>query len=481
MIKNVDAHKPDLLVFTGDQIYEGGNPTRKEFDRLPLTDYLYKWYIWCIAYSPVTRKIPSIVLADDHDYWQGNIYGESGTMSYIKNHDSGGVCTDPAFVRSMEATQVSHNPDPYDPAPTGAGIPVYYGGFKYGGISFAVIEDRKFKTSRRKMRAQLEAQGKVIKTIRDMKFVDSPEATLLGDRQIVFLEKWVHDWEGAVMKVVLMQGIFAAATTRTDRTVAHDIDAGGWPPRGRNRALAALRKGYSFILAGDQHLAVVLQHGVDDHGDACYQFGVPAVGAKFRRWWDPPAPGKGHEKGKPAYTGGYEDFFKNKFTVYAVGNLKKSRQEVLDENMKLGRKSASYCSNRSIACDGYGIVRLSKSAKTITMEAWPWNGGPQTPDRMFKDWPVTISVYDNYQRKPSGYLPDLEIKGGDNALVQVVHEKSKEIIYSVRAHKGKFTPRVFEEGTYTVIVSEPGTKKIEKFKKVKPVDKPGASKIKVKF
>jgi hypothetical protein len=167
--------------------------------------------------------------------------------------------------------------------------------------------------------------------------------------------------------------------------------------------------------------------------------------------------------------------------VYAVGNLKKSRQEVLDENMKLGRKSASYCSNRSIACDGYGIVRLSKSAKTITMEAWPWNGGPQTPDRMFKDWPVTISVYDNYQRKPSGYLPDLEIKGGDNALVQVVHEKSKEIIYSVRAHKGKFTPRVFEEGTYTVIVSEPGTKKIEKFKKVKPVDKPGASKIKVKF
>jgi len=46
-----------------------------------------------------------------------------------------------------QRTQCGHNPDPYDPTPVDQGITVYYGAFRYGGVRFAILEDRKFKTA----------------------------------------------------------------------------------------------------------------------------------------------------------------------------------------------------------------------------------------------------------------------------------------------------------------------------------------------
>jgi len=42
--------------------------------------------------------------------------------------------------------QAGHNPDPHDPSPALNGISNYYCSFNYGGVGFAVLEDRKFKT-----------------------------------------------------------------------------------------------------------------------------------------------------------------------------------------------------------------------------------------------------------------------------------------------------------------------------------------------
>lgn len=42
--------------------------------------------------------------------------------------------------------QCGHNPDPVDPAPVQRGISVYFTRFTYGGVRFALLEDRKFKT-----------------------------------------------------------------------------------------------------------------------------------------------------------------------------------------------------------------------------------------------------------------------------------------------------------------------------------------------
>ncbi len=46
----------------------------------------------------------------------------------------------------MERTETSHLPDPYDPRPLQQGIHRYHTDLVYGRVSFAVLEDRKFKT-----------------------------------------------------------------------------------------------------------------------------------------------------------------------------------------------------------------------------------------------------------------------------------------------------------------------------------------------
>ena len=50
------------------------------------------------------------------------------------------------YVKEVERAQTSHLPDPYDPTPIKRGIGTYYTDLNWGRISFAIIEDRKFKT-----------------------------------------------------------------------------------------------------------------------------------------------------------------------------------------------------------------------------------------------------------------------------------------------------------------------------------------------
>ncbi|OGJ85473.1 MAG: hypothetical protein A2487_20250 [Candidatus Raymondbacteria bacterium RifOxyC12_full_50_8] len=459
MISHVVSQQPDLLVYTGDQIYEGGNPTYKTVGRNNTIDYLYKWFIWCWAHREITANIPSIVLMDDHDYWQGNIFGEGGVLNYISNHDSGGFTTDPEFVKMIEETQVSHNPDPYDPAPIENGIPVYYGGFKYGGVSFAFIEDRKFKSSSRMARRILEARGFTINTLKDLAPLQPDDAVLLGDRQIAFLEKWVKDWANADMKVVLTQGIFNSLITDNNGEMGLSIDQGGWPVSGRNRALSVFRKGCAFIIGGDQHLGSVQQYGINGWGDAGYQFSVPAVASKFRRWWDPAEPGKNRLPGSPEYTGDFTDKHGNKMTVKAVANPKLGAMDVYQKSMeKNGRKNFHNFADRELGADGYGIVRLIKPDRKIVIEAWPWESGKKENPEQFKDWPVSISMYDNYGSNVSHGLPRIISKGIKNPVITVIDENTNETVLAVRTNGNSFEPRVHSPGKYTVIVGEHGKK-----------------------
>jgi hypothetical protein len=46
--------------------------------------------------------------------------------------------------------------------------------------------------------------------------------------------------------------------------------------------------------------------------------------------------------------------------------------------------------------------------------------------------------------------PELNIKGHANPVVQVIHEGTGEILYTVRAHAANFQPRVYSKGTYTM-------------------------------
>jgi hypothetical protein len=219
----------------------------------------------------------------------------------------------------------------------------------------------------------------------------------------------------------------------------------GWPQSGRNRALRAVRKGFTVHLAGDQHLASTIQYGIGDWGDAGYALCVPSIANFWPRRWFPPHPGANHVAGTPRYTGDYEDGFGNKMTVFAVSNPRLSGVEPAALHDR---------------APGYGIARFNRSTRTISLAAWPRWSDPAAGDKPYPGWPVVFSQTDNYGRVPAGYLPHLNIRGMSDPVVQVVSEDSGETIYTLRISGNEFTPGVFSDGGYTVHVGEPGTSRM---------------------
>jgi hypothetical protein len=382
IVDHVKAHDPDFLFFSGDQIYEGASPTRADFQS-PFRDYLYKWYLWYWAFGELTAGIPSVTIPDDHDVYHGNVWGAGGVatppgLSGAAAQDAGGYKLSPEFVNMVQRTQTSHLPVPYDATPVEQDIDVYYTDILYGGVSFAVIEDRKFKSAPKALLPEAEIwNGWPQNQSFDAKTgADAPGARLLGERQLEFLDAWANDWsDGTWMKVVLSQTIFANVATLPDSAMSGaviprlpllppgayaegekfvaDLDSNGWPQSGRDAALRAMRKGFAVHLAGDQHLGSTVQYGVDDWGDAGFALCVPSIANFWPRRWFPPQPGANRDPDKPRYTGDFEDGFGNRITVYAVSNPH-----------TWGREPARLHDR----APGYGIARFYRHIRTISLE-----------------------------------------------------------------------------------------------------------------
>jgi len=435
----VEKHAPDVLFFSGDQIYEGASPTGVDRAKLEL-DYLYKWYLWCWAYRDLTRDIPTITIPDDHDVYQGNLWGEFGRKT--DKDDKGGYVHPASFVKMVERTQTSHLPDPFDPTPIEQGIGVYYTGMTYGRVSFAVMEDRKFKSgcNGRVPKTDARRADHVLGPDYDIASADVPGLKLLGDRQLTFLRDWATDWRGADMKMALSQTIFAGMATHHGGGLSYlraDFDANGWPQTGRRKALDELRRCFAFHLAGDQHLATIVHHGVNDWEDAIWSFAVPSVANFYPRMWAPEKPGANREPGAPGFTGRHKDGLDNHVTVYAATNPGKD----------MGHEPKALHNGMP----GYGIVRLDKKARTITLECWPRFADPHDPKHsQYEGWPRTIPQQSNYGRRAVAWLPPLRFQGVENPVVQIVEEKTGEIVYTLRIAGTTFQPKVFANGTYTV-------------------------------
>ncbi|MEE3061056.1 MAG: DUF1080 domain-containing protein, partial [Verrucomicrobiota bacterium] len=89
LVENVRIMNPDLLFFSGDQIYEsvGGYGIHRTPVELATLNYLRKIYLWGWAFRDLMRDCPTIALPDDHDVYQGNIWWESGRdCGGIKGH-----------------------------------------------------------------------------------------------------------------------------------------------------------------------------------------------------------------------------------------------------------------------------------------------------------------------------------------------------------------------------------------------------------
>jgi alkaline phosphatase D len=500
-VKSVAYHDPDLLFFSGDQIYEGvgGYGIQTDTVERAAVDYLRKWYLYGWAYRDLMRDRPTISIPDDHDVYHGNLWGAGGKatpkgLSGQQAQDAGGYKMFPEWVNMVQRTQTSHLPDPYDPTPVEQDISVYYTNMNYGGISFAVIEDRKFKSAPGPLLPQAKINnGWPQNPDFDPKTqADIPDAVLLGDRQLKFLNNWADQWTKKTwMKVALSQTIFANVATLPeaeihDRNVPKlrvleqgqyppddrpvcDFDSNGWPQTGRNKALAAMRKAFAIHIAGDQHLGSTIQYGIDDWHDAPFAFCAPAVSNVWPRRWYPATGGANRKQGAPKYTGDFEDGFGNKMTVHAVSNP-----------VFTGLKPANLYDRAT----GYGIVRFNRHTRDITIECWPRLSDPSKPNpKQYPGWPVIFNQLDNYNRKPYGYLPTLKVTGLENPVVQVVDQLSNEVIYTLRIKGNSFQPKVFEDGIYTVKIG-PDTKKMKVLKDLKATqkeDKPESKFIPVDF
>ena len=364
-VRNLRHQDPDLLFFAGDQSYDHREHTAA-------------WLKFGLQFRELFRDRPCVTIPDDHDVGHANLWGEGGKVSKLNGRADGGYFHDAEYVKMVERAQTSHLPDPYDPTPIGQGIGVYYTRLIVGGVDFAILEDRKFKSG---PAGKIPQQGPRPDHIRNAAYdpasVDLAGLQLLGDRQLAFLEAWGTG--GAKMKAVLSQTGFCGGAhvhgTKENRLHA-DLDSNGWPQAGRDRALRLIRSAGAVHIAGDQHLATVIEHGIDAFHDGPWAFVVPAlVNDYYSRWWWPAdgAAGANRDASSPLpWTGDYLDGFGNRITMHAYAN---------PESPSSG--------------GGYGLIRFNKEAGTVMFECWPRDVDVTRADAaQFIGWPITISPRD---------------------------------------------------------------------------------------
>ncbi len=427
ILDHLRAHDPDLLFFAGDQTYRH-------------TEHTAGWIEFGLQFRDVIRDRPCICIPDDHDVGHPNLWGENGKQCERADGADGGYFYPPEYVNLVQRQQTWNLPDPVDPAPVERGITVYFTNLRVGGIDFAILEDRKFKSG---PHGKIPKMGPRPDHINDPKYdpktIDLPGLQLLGERQEKFLQQWSQDWNGAEMKAVLSQTAFCGAVHMhggANQRLLADLDCNGWPQTPRNRALREIRRACAVHLCGDQHLAVVVKQGIDEYGDGPYSFTSPAlVNTIYGRWWHPldEKPGPNPVPNSPLpWTGDFKDGLGNHMSLMAYANP----PDIKDEKQR---------------GDGYGIVRFDKKKRQITFECWPRFSDAKAGDKaQFPGWPITVSMEDNDGRKPVAYLPTLVFEGAKNPVVQVQDHATGDILYTVRVRGDRFQPHVYKQGTYAV-------------------------------
>ena len=445
IVENIKRLNPDLLFFSGDQVYDHNR------------HYAY-WLKFGRDFGEIIRNIPTVAIPDDHDVGMANIWGAGGKQSFTGAGHDGGYFKPVEYVNEVQRAQTSHLPDPFDPTPIKRDITVYYTALTVGGVSFAIIEDRKFKSGPQGLVPQRGPRpDHVLDPTYDPKSVDVPGAKLLGERQLRFLREWGTNWNDCEMKAVLSQTIFCGGAHihgRIGGRLHADLDSNGWPQTGRNKALAEIRRAFAIHIAGDQHLATIFHHGIDTWNDACYSFCVPSIANLYLRWWSPLEPGNNRQPDMPDYTGEHLDGMGNKVTCWAAANPTTER----NGGDKLTTRAA-----------GFGVVKFDKSRREITLECWPRNMDITDPNtRQYPGWPRTIKQEDNYGRKAVAWLPAIKVSGAKNPVVQVVDEANEDIVYTLRIKGDTFRPKVFAKGTYTINIKNGDQQK--SIKGVKAID-----------
>ena len=360
-VKNINVLDPDLVFFAGDQSYDHKEHTAA-------------WLKFGIQFREVFRTRPAITIPDDHDIGQGNLWGENGKKSLRPDGNDGGYFFHPEYVKMVERAQTSHLPDPFHKEPLEQGITAYFTNLVIGGIDFAIIEDRKFKSG---PNGKIPLQGPRADHILNPDYnpddINLPELKLLGDLQLNFLKQWGENTDQNRMKAVLSATGFCGGAHlhgKQSNRLHADLDSNGWPQNGRDKALDLIKKAGAVHIAGDQHLPTLIKHGITKFDDGPWAFVVPAIiNNYYSRWWWPEdeKPGKNANDLLP-WTGQYLDGFNNKITMHAYANPNSD-------------------SNGS----GFGFIRFDTSSNEVTFECWPRNVDvTNEAAKQFLGWPLKV-------------------------------------------------------------------------------------------
>jgi len=401
LVENLIQQDPDLVFFSGDQIYEtnGGYWTvkateKKEVPRAML-NYLGKFWLSILGFRDLMKDRPTVMVPDDHDVYSGDLWGKGG-MRMEQGRCFGGYGMHRDWVNMVEYTQMGNRPDPYDPTPIEQGIRVYTTSLDVGGVSFALINDRKFKSAPGdvidameplfKMRGG-ERNLQLLDTINEENFdtrtLDREDLQLLGKRQLDFLREWGRD--GEKLRAVLSQSAFC----QPHHLMYADMDSNGWPQSGRKRALEVIREANAVMVTGDLHFATLVQQGIDNWEDAGWSFTLPAVLTQTHRFWRPKVSGENRLPGMPDYTGRFLDGWGNKITVWAAANPRSFLIE--DPYQGEGERTLEYMRTNGL---GYGILRFDKPDNSVTFESWPVYGNFKGPDahEQHPGFPKTVKM-----------------------------------------------------------------------------------------
>lgn len=466
VVQNIATANPDLLYFSGDQIYEsnGGFPIVREPADRAILNYLGKFYLFGWAFGPLMHDRPTVCLPDDHDVFHGNLWGEEGAKANGTNSSTSGGYVEPVeMVNVVHRTNTAQHPDFYDPTPIQQGMSVYYGDMVYGRVSFGIVGDRQFKSGPQNVDTGGGRADWVEDPQADVTRLDKPGLQLLGARQMAFLEQWVADWRGADMKVLLSQTIFSNVATHhgtRDNFLLADLDSGGWPQTARNAAIRVIRKGFPLHLNGDQHVTSLQHYGVDQPRDSNWAFCTPAISVGYQRWWLPDELGKPVVH-RPAHglpnTGEYLDGLGNKVFVYAIAN-------------PTGSRDPNRYTQADIKASGFSIVRVDCAKRTYACESYRFLAdlAHLRPGDLFAGFPLTIQQRENYGRRPFGHLPEVSFDGVKDAVVQVYDQANGELVYALRLQGARVVPWVFAAGKYTVKIGDPDAKTWNTFQDLAP-------------
>ncbi|MFZ9956787.1 MAG: hypothetical protein ACO3E1_11775 [Flavobacteriales bacterium] len=455
---------PDLLVFLGDQMYEA-RPLFLETNPLLLeTDYHYRWLLWCMEMNDLTRRLPTVIMMDDHDYLQGNLWGDGSRLAdrhvpdslptqYL-NHlddwqtDNGGFVMDVDFLNRAQLLQTGHLPETYSKSENS--IKNYFTTLNFNGVGMAVLEDRKFKSAPLKALPNVPSIiGIALNDTIASDSLDNKDAVLLNDEQLKMLEEWSLNWKQQDMKVVFTQSVFAclssvrkgyvpyvSANISLDSVLpmhtrlAQDMDANGWPKSGRDTALKVIRKSAALIVGGDQHFPSITQQGINDWKDASYTLTIPALCNTYPRFFMPDS---------SDYYGGnnYKDGFGNKVSMLSYSNPKKN------DSLPMWYYGAP----------GFGFIVCDKLAKTYSLRFMDF-ANPSTFEKE-----EIVKVIDNAYSSSLYKTKMIKVKATNPLMT--LKDVNGNVLYSLRGNNLQFN--VPAKGKYIIeVIGDKEKKKIVK-------------------